>query len=123
MKVKNEKGVTLIDIAVSIIIITIFVAVNTAILYNSYIRTIETKRNDGAVKKLIQKLEDIKNSDFKDVNSESSAEDGYKYEIVVENYKEIIKKVTVTVSYDFFEGKEEQKTQKFTITTLKAQKE
>lgn len=126
MKIRSEKGFTGIDIAVSIVIMFLFISVVAMLVYqvNSTAKQIELKGNaiyfatneienvkiDGFEK---YKGKSVENRNEKVVENELIVE-GYYKTITVEDYKDIeptaiadiVKRVTVKVSY-MFQGKEQ----------------
>lgn len=128
MKLKSEKGFTGIDITVAIIIITLFVSIISVVFYNftksskaierkteaTYIATdiiekIKALDYDNVIITDDTNIVDYKNNGEKIINVNIS--EGYTANIKVENYKQneddLVKMVTVTVSYKI--GKEIEK--------------
>ena len=126
MKIRCEKGYTGIDIAVSVVIMFIFISVVAMLVYqvNSTSRQIELKGN--AIYFATNEIEIVKidgfeeyvgrsveNGNSKVVENEEFIEGFYKT-ITVEDYKDIqtdaiadvVKKVTVKISY-MFQGDEQ----------------
>lgn len=132
MKFNSEKGYTGIDIAISIVVITIFVSLIAVIIsrFNSSAGKIKYKEEATAI--AISEIEKIKRDDFeiyKDMNKDTiqdaqgnslvnqpTTKEGFYKTILVEDYTDIegnrdkisgiVKKVTVKISY-MFQGKEE----------------
>ena len=67
MKLKNKKGVTLVDVVMAIFIITVFVSINVALFYNAYLNSQLAIRRDRANQIVINKLEGIKVTEFNEV--------------------------------------------------------
>lgn len=126
MKIRCEKGYTGIDIAVSVVIMFIFISVVAMLVYqvNSTSRQIELKGN--AIYFATNEIETVKINGFEEyvgrsiqngnsnvVENEEFVEGFYKT-ITVEDYKDIqtdaiadvVKKVTVKISY-MFQGDEQ----------------
>ena len=126
MKIRCEKGYTGIDIAVSVVIMFIFISVVAMLVYqvNSASRQIELKGN--AIYFATNEIETVKINGFEEyvgrsiqngnsnvVENEEFIEGFYKT-ITVEDYKDIqtdatsdvVKKVTVKISY-MFQGDEQ----------------
>ena len=126
MKIRCEKGYTGIDIAVSVVIMFIFISVVAMLVYqvNSTSRQIELKGN--AIYFATNEIETVKINGFEEyagrsvqngnsnvVENEEFVEGFYKT-ITVEDYKDIqtdaiadvVKKVTVKISY-MFQGEEQ----------------
>lgn len=138
MKIKQEKGITGIDIAISVIIITIFIAIIAVLTFNIQKNNEEIKRKSEATSYAIDIIEQIKINGFSKLPAKGTnkiegfadgyiiGEDGkatsYYQEITVKDYSEItgnpetlpeiIKLVTVKVSY-----KSGNETQSVEITT------
>ncbi len=118
---KSEKGYTGIDIAISVIVITIFVSFIAALSsrVNSSSKEIELKSK--ATEIAILEIETIKNKTWDDITTEDTAyrnttevQQGYYRTIIVEDYHDIdstkepdiVKKITVQIQY-MFKGKKE----------------
>lgn len=121
IKMKSEKGYTGIDIAISVIVITIFVSFIAALSsrVNSSSKEIELKSK--ATEIAILEIETIKNKTWDDITTEDTAyrnttevQQGYYRTIIVEDYHDIdstkepdiVKKITVQIQY-MFKGKKE----------------
>lgn len=128
MKIRSEKGYTGIDIAISVVVIFIFVSLIAMLIYrfNSTAREVELKSEATYI--AIDEIEKIKNDGFEayetrsvaDGNSEETAEvegkEGFTKTIIVVDYADIagnedkipnlVKKVTVKISY-MFQAKEQ----------------
>ena len=121
---KNNKGITLIDVSVSIIIVIIFIAINLSIYINIYSNLVNIKRDTNIMSYMIQELENIQKMDYDDVvNKDEEIFSGVTSKTVVKKYNELaenhdkedyIKIVEITVYYNVGE-----KTEKFSIKTLK----
>lgn len=133
MNLKNEKGVTGIDISIAVVIIFIFVSIIAIIIANLNNSSKELDRKSEAIYIAINEIENIKNqgfSKYETLNKESTQDmdgnsfvnqptetEGFYKTISVLDYTEIegnedkvpniVKKVTVTISY-MFNGKEEK---------------
>lgn len=135
---KNERGITGIDIAVSVIIITMFVALITVIFANINSDVNEIDRKTEATHKAISLIEEIKNAGIENLDKfidtegsnildEKNNPTPYTKKVNVIDYVElegneekipgIIKKVTVEVSYK--NGKETEKVELSTLLTAK----
>lgn len=132
MKFRSEKGYTGVDIAIAVIVITMFVSLIAVLIYrfNSLSNEIELKSEATAI--AIDEIENIKKQGFevydgmninttedKDGNTlenQPTQKEGFYRTIVVEDYTDIeeneqkisnlVKKVTVKISY-MFQGKEQ----------------
>lgn len=125
MKLKSEKGFTGIDIAISIVVLFIFVSLIASLIYNYNVSSKEATRKSTALELAINEIESIKTKKFDDINNdpsinnvtnEATAQKGFYKTIIVEDYAEIVtgekerdivKKVTVKISY-MSNGKEEK---------------
>ena len=124
MNIKNNKGVTGIDVTVAIIIITMFTGLIASMFYNVDASRKELERNSKASEIAITTIEQIKQMNYLELpGSETSTktieqlnqemnqtngEAGYKIEIQIQNYKDIkqnqdledrVKTVKVKVTY------------------------
>lgn len=116
MKIKDNKGVTGIDITISIIIISVFMGLTATLLYNINYNSKKLERKNQASLLAIQQMEKIKNLSFEDITNETInrqdiiiVSDGYTIENTVQDYAEmegnedaisgLVKYVKVVVSY------------------------
>ena len=111
MNWKNEKEITTIDITVSIILITLFVALIAVLIYNVNKNSDSMERRAEATNYVINAIAEIKTTNFDNLqNSEQNIGDtGYYEKITVTDYVDLkkedfimsglVKKVTVEVSY------------------------
>ncbi len=116
MNIKSEKGITGIDITVSIIIITLFVAIIATLIYNINSNSKSVERRSEATNYAINEIEKIKAADFDTIDTlagEENIEDtGYHKKITITDYADLeenkendtlvpglVKKVTVEISY------------------------
>lgn len=60
MNIKEEKGLTGIDIAISIVLITIFIALIANLIANINLNSEDTKRKTIATSYAVQEIEQIK---------------------------------------------------------------
>ena len=128
MKIKSEKGFTGIDIAISVIVLFIFVSLIAMLIYsfNSTSREVELKSE--ATYLAVDEIENIKNQGFKAIETislnnggnpykdEESPEAGFYTKVIINDYTDIegnedkipnlVKQVTVQISY-MFKGKTE----------------
>lgn len=138
-KLKEEKGITGIDIIVSVIIIAMFVAIIAIIFSNITSNSKGIDRKTEATYKAISLIEEIKNAGIENVDKFIDAEGSsildeeknptpYTKKVTVIDYTEmegnedkipgIVKKVTVEVSYQ-----NGGKTEKVELSTLLTAKE
>ena len=116
MNIKSEKGITNIDIIVSIILITLFVAIIATLMYSINSNSKSVERRSEATNYAINTIEKIKATAFDDIDrlaGESDLENtGYHQKIIITDYAELgdninddtivpglVKKVTVEISY------------------------
>lgn len=132
MKIKNEKGVSGIEVAIVVVLIFIFVSVIASLIYRINSKSNEIELKSEATSIAVDEIELIKNTDFSEfeelnktsttdkngnslVNQPTSKEGFYKT-IIVKDYTDIegnedkisdlVKKVTVKISY-MFKSKEQ----------------
>ena len=128
MKIKSERGFTGIDIAISVIVLFIFVSLIAMLVYNSNSSTREVELKSEATYLAIDEIEKIKNAGFDKydtLNSSSTVDEdgnqlrnqptgteGFYKTIIIEDYAELnpedttiipnlVKKITVQISYRF----------------------
>ena len=126
MYIKDEKGLTGIDIAISIIIITIFISVLANLIMNINLNSEKTKRMEIATAYAVQEIEQLKVKGYvdeynnkgiydKDIISEKDIMDddnnftGYSKTTTIKDYvlikndkskqMNVLKELTVTVSF------------------------
>ncbi len=143
MLVKEEKGLTGVDIAISIVVITIFIAMIANLIANINLNTQDIKRKSTATSYAIQEIEKVKAQGYiddynsKGIDSEDVLKDediysnsefsGYHKKVTIKDYvlvknnknkkQDIVKEITVEISYKLG-GKDK----KVTITTYVAKK-
>lgn len=126
-KIKEEKGVTAIDIAISVIILTIFIALLGNLIVNINLNTVSSERKNIATGYAVKEIEQIKSKgyvkeeyDGKGIDKEETLEGtdkdiidsegnftGYHKKIKIEDYalnnkeseSNLVKKITVDISY------------------------
>lgn len=112
MKIKSEKGVTGIDITLSVILIAIFIGILATLSYNVENDTKQASRQAEALDYAISTIEHVKSLNFSELpkvgnDKITGLEDGY---IKDKNGKETPYYRTVTVQdYTEIEGKSDQK--------------
>lgn len=125
MLVKDEKGLTGVDITISIIVMTIFMAMIANLIVNIKLNTQDIKRKSTATSYAVQEIEKIKaqgyinDYDSMGINSEETLKDediynnsefsGYHKKVTIKDYvlvisnntktKDIVKEITVEISY------------------------
>ncbi len=134
MKIKSERGITTIDITVSIILITLFVAVIATLMYSLNSNTDALERRTIATNYAIDTIEELKAqafSDLQDTDEENNTFEnidatGYSRKITIIDYANLpensedntilsglVKKVTVEIAY-----KEGDTTQTVELSTV-----
>ena len=120
MKIKSEKGITGIDITVSILVITIFISLIGVLIFNINAQSASIERRTEAAYQAVNLIEEMKGKTIEELEALTDEEkngyiDGTPYtkQIEVIDYKDmteenkqddtiqagILKKVTVTVLY------------------------
>ena len=125
MRIKNEKGITNIDITISIIIITLFVSIIATLIYTIHSNMNAIERRTEATNYAINEIENLKAQDFASlqdtnvgVNEFQNITDaegnttGYAKRVTITDYANlpknegnstiisgIVKQVTVEISY------------------------
>ena len=123
MNIKNEKGIAGVDIAISVIVITIFIAMIGNLIVNINLNNKETERKTIATTYAVQEIENIKAKGMSEYIDKGITESyiveediqkdgdfsGYHKKIIIEDYvlikqnntKEpnIVKEATVEISY------------------------
>ncbi len=127
MKIKSEKGFTGIDMAISVIVLFIFVSLIALLIYNFNSSTKEVELRSEATYLAIDEIENIKNEGFEAIETirydeenpyyidEETETTGFYKKVIVQDYADLnpgdttiipnlVKKVTVQISY-MFKGK------------------
>lgn len=143
MLVKEEKGLTGVDIAISIVVMTIFIAMIANLIANITLNTQDIKRKSTSTSYAVQEIEKIKAQGYiddynsKGIDSEDVLKDediysnsefsGYHKKVTIKDYvlvtnnknkkQDVVKEITVEISYKLG-GKDK----KVTITTYVAKK-
>lgn len=123
MKIKSEKGITNIDITVSIILITLFVAIIATLMYNINANSGSVERRSIATNYAINEIESLKAQNFDELEEtvepnefedilENEKPTGYAKKVTIIDYANLeenkdddtivpglVKKVTVEISY------------------------
>lgn len=126
MFIREEKGITGIDIAISIIVITIFIAMISNLIVNINLNSKDTERKTIAISYAIQEIEKIKSQGYldsyenkgietediiqeNDINDNDGNFTGYHKKILIKDYtliqndntkqKNLVKEITVEISY------------------------
>ena len=123
MKFYSEKGYTGVDIAISVVVIFIFVSLISFLIYrfNSSAKEVELKSEATSI--AVEEIEKVKQDGFekydgmnKDKNQKVENKEGFFKTIIVQDYADLdnnsekipnlVKKVTVKISY-MFQAKEQ----------------
>lgn len=115
LNITSNKGFTMADVVIALIIFTIFTGTIGSFMYSSYKMNLQTKMSGSAVNYAMEILEDIDKIAYEEVTNgmentyiqKYDIPSGFRLSIQVSNYKEgdgaqdIIKKVKLTISYEF----------------------
>lgn len=120
MNIRSEKGITNIDITVSIILITIFVTIIGTLAYSINSNTMAMEKRTEAINYAINEIEKLKATNIDELESMEVSENigstGYYKKITVTDYadfeknqgkgivRNLVKQVKVEISYK--QGKE-----------------
>lgn len=120
MNIRSEKGITNIDITVSIILITIFVTIIGTLAYSINSNTMAMEKRTEAINYAINEIEKLKATNIDELEamevSENIGSTGYYKKITVTDYadfeknqgkgivRNLVKQVKVEISYK--QGKE-----------------
>ena len=129
-KVKQNKGITGIDMAISICVIVIFVGLISGLFYNIYSHSTAVRINALAVDYAIKMAEETDRMQYEEVNNDINYElrskfqipDAYNTEVSVEDYnkkEDVIKIVTIKVNYEFMNHDEEYVIKKLKVKEYK----
>lgn len=123
MNIKSEKGITNIDITVSIILITLFVTIIATLMYSINVNSNSVDRRTEATNYAINIIEDLKakdfasidgeaTNDFEEITTDDGQSTGYSKKVTITDYADLeenkdddtiipglVKKVTVEISY------------------------
>lgn len=124
MYIKNQRGFTGIDISISIIIITIFIAMIGNLIININLNYKDTERKTIATSYAIQEIEKIKSQGYiddydeiginqqdifkeEDIIDENGIFTGYHKKVLIKDYilrdntkqKNLVKEITIEISY------------------------
>lgn len=129
INVKSQKGFTMQDLAIALLIITLFIGIISTLMFNVYKINIKSKLTSQMVMYSVQILEDIDKISYEEVtselsnsyNSKFSIPEGFKIDIKVSNYadgltnvQDLIKIVDLNISYSYL-----GETEEFKVTRLK----
>ncbi len=121
VKMKSEKGYAGVDIAISILVLFLFVSLIATLSYQANSSSKEIELKSKATQIAVTEIELLKNKTWNDITTEdityretTEIEEGYFRTIQVQDYHElddtknidIVKKITVQIEYRF-KGKTE----------------
>ena len=133
-KVKENRGFTLVDIAIGVIVIMFFIGVIATLFYNFYLTASAKNRNALATNCLIDVIEEVKKMDYEQIATQEidllisslqvnkTIPNGFQVSAQVQKYNEmegnqdkldIIKILQIRVEYHIG-----QKTQNIEVSTL-----
>ena len=118
MRIKSEKGFTLIDIGTAIVVIFIFITLISILIYQFNSSYDEIKIESEAVELAIKEIEKIKMKSIENLESELNEEnieygnneenaklqeikEGFYRQLIIEDYHDIDKRIKVQVKYKF----------------------
>ena len=125
---KSEKGYTGVDIAISIVVLFIFVSLIASLSYRVNSSSQEIELKSKASELAVSEIETIKNKTWEDITTEDPAyremteiEEGYARTILVQDYNDIddtktpdiVKRIIVQIQYN-----DKGKTQTVELSTL-----
>lgn len=127
--IKSERGITGTDIVIAVTALILFAGAVGTILYQSYQNNIQVRTHAEATAYLTQILEYVDEVEYGEVNEQFSQvindnlsiPDQYTIKITIEPLKEkadIIKKVTIQLSYDSIQGKDSMTMSKIKVKEL-----
>ena len=121
INLKDNKGITTVDIGLALIIVVLFATAMTSLFYNAYLSSTEAKRTANGLNYAVDIFENIANKDFssvtpisalsgiKEIEGVSSSQTGsatakigtYNITLNIKNYKDTdkIKIITLKIEY------------------------
>ena len=72
INLKNNKGITTIDVAIALVIIVLFATAMTSLFYNVYLSSTEAKRTAAGLNYAVDIFENIGNKDFNSLTPTSA---------------------------------------------------
>ena len=125
MKIKNEQGITNIDLTITIILITLFITIIATLIFTINRNSTSVERRTEATNYAINEIENLKAQDFEsltdtddttndfiDITDAEGQLTGYSKKIIITDYANLpenqdddtilsglVKKVTVEISY------------------------
>lgn len=129
MNFKSEKGYTGVDIAISVVVLFIFVSLIAMLSYHLNSSAQQIERKAEAIEIAVMEIEKLKNKSFQEIqgletrlgkepkSEEITEKRGFYKTVSIEDYQgidttkepDLVKKVTVTIQYRGKQGKEELK--------------
>lgn len=129
LNIKSEKGFTMQDLIIAILLLSLFVTFLSSLMYSVYITNAKTNLTSQMATYAVQILEDIDKISYEEVNSalaqsyysKFNIPKGYNIDLQISNYGEgignvqdVIKIVNLTISYQI-----QDDTEQFSVEKLK----
>lgn len=133
IKIKSNKGVSIVDIVIGMLILIIFTGILTSSFYKIYSYNALIKMDAMAMDYTIKILEDIDKMNYEYVTNDLNnslkekykIDDKYEFNLIIENYnknddekEDIIKTVTVDVKYKLNEEEKNYSVKKLKIKEM-----
>ena len=105
MNIKNQKGYTGIDIAISVVVLFIFVSIIAMLSYsiNSSAKEIDLKSEATAI--AVEEIEKLKNKNFTQISKMESSNNGEQEPVKVDNKEGFFKTISIKDYSDLTEQK------------------
>ena len=105
MNIKNQKGYTGIDIAISVVVLFIFVSIIAMLSYsiNSSAKEIDLKSEATAI--AVEEIEKLKNKNFTQISKMESSNNGEQEPVKVDNKEGFFKTISIKDYIDLTEQK------------------
>ncbi len=105
MNIKNQKGYTGIDIAISVVVLFIFVSIIAMLSYsiNSSAKEIDLKSEATAI--AVEEIENLKNKNFTQISEMESRNNGEQEPVKVDNKEGFFKTISIKDYSDLTEQK------------------
>lgn len=132
-KLKSEKGFTMQDLIVAILIFTIFTGIICTTMYKVYELNVRVSLTSQMTMYAVQILEDIDKISYEEAQTKTAEQykeqfsipAGFKVDLKFSNYKEgeeniqdVIKIVNLSISYDYLDSTENINIQKLKIKEM-----
>lgn len=119
MKIREEKGITGIDVATGIVIFIIASTVILELYYQIYVHTVSIKIHETAIGYITEIFESIDLAQYDDVDTVEEIENNiikdtikspYQYQVEIDKYsedvpesKDLVERITIKISYNINE--------------------